>query len=698
MSLPPPSRPPSSRPPPSTEPPPPSGSLLARLFPELFAGSLSGVLLVLFALAFASLIFAGEKLGAHLSFGVGALLLSSAVLAAGVALRSSFKPAMAGPQDTTTALIALIAAEIAEGAHLPEDILPTIVAAFAITALATGVLFTALGVFGLGKIVRFVPYPVIGGILAGTGWLLVRGALVTLTGLPLRLGTVTGLFVSSALIRWLPALLFGAAMTAIVQRFRQAWLVPVLIVAGPVLFYAALGASGHSVEDAGAHGFLLGPFPAGVPWPALTPDAIHHVRWNLLFQNAGMMGALVLLTGISLLLKASSLELATDRDIELDAELRATGLANLVTGVLGVPLGHLSLGASTLGHELRARTRVPGVIAGVLCLVAFFFGQRVLAYFPRPVLGGMLFYLGFSLLFETVYATRLRLPRGEYVLVILILLVVVTLGFVEGVGLSIVISSVLFALNYAGISVVKHVISGAVLRSKAARGATSDALLQELGSQISVFKLQGYLFFGTAYNLLTRVQEQMSKADPLPVRYLVLDFRHVDGIDSSAVLSFAKMRKLCETQKVRLAFTELSLIARKQLERGGCIDDALPETQKLNPDDAPVVVFPDLDHGLEWCEEQVITNAESRPSTDVMTRELASMHRHQDLVAELSRYLERLELPADHPVFKEGESSGDLYLIESGEVAAQHLLDGVREKRLRTMGPGSVVGEAGLYL
>ncbi len=688
----------------------------------------SGTLLVTFCLALASLIFAGKKLDGHLSAGVGALLLGAAILAAVVAIRSSFKPAMAGPQDTSSALLALIAAAIAARGPKPpaeaglpaaiaasdptipaEAVLPTILAAFAVTAVATGALFALLGLFRLGKIVRFVPYPVIGGVLAGTGWLLVRGAFAVLTGMPLGLDSVRGidgvpgLFETGVPIQWLPGLAFGVVMTVVVQRFRHAWLVPALVLAGPVLFYAGLGASGHSVEDAGAGGFLLGPLSAGDLWPAFKLGDLRLVQWRLLLDNAGMIAALVLLAGISILLKASSLELATDRDIDLDRELRATGLANLIAGALGAPLGYLSLTESTVSHELRARTRAPGVIAAALCLLALFFGQRVLAYFPKPILGGMLFFLGFSVLFDAVYTTRLRLPRGEYALVILILFVVVTLGFVQGVGLAVVISSVLFALNYAEISVVKHVTSGVKLRSKASRPASSEALLQELGEQIYVFKLQGYLFFGTAYNLLTRVQARVSSAEPRRVRYLVLDFRQVDGIDSSAVLSFAKMRKLCESQKVTLVFTELRDNARKQLERGGCVDEAprdVPIDAPAAPSsDATVVVFPDLDRGLEWCEDQVLdANADSRPSSDVMTREMAGISRHRDLVAELSRYLERLELPADQMVFHEGERSGDLYLIESGEVAALHLIDGDREKRLRTMGPGSVVGEAGLYL
>ncbi|MFO0759741.1 MAG: SulP family inorganic anion transporter [Byssovorax sp.] len=707
MSLPPPSRPPPSIPPPSRPPlsiappsRPPAAAHRSAAGPlhEIAAGGASGLLLVIHGLAFAALVFTG-KLGPHLPAGIGAFLIGSAALALVVALRSSFRPAVAAPQDTTSALLALVGASVAAGASAEEDILPTALAAFTLTTLAIGAIFTALGALGLGKIIRFVPYPVIGGFLAGTGWLLVLGGMTVLTGSEPHYGTLGALFAPGALLRWIPGLAFGLLLVVLSRKVKSPFVVPALIVLGPVLFYASLGASGHSVEDASAANLLLGPFSQGKLWPALGAADLRHVEWSLLGHNAGIAVALVVLASISMPLRTSGLELVAEHEIDLDRELGAAGLGNLLAGALGAPVGYLALGESTLAFKLGARGRVPGVIAAALCVLCLALGAPIFAFVPRAALGGVLFFLGLSVLLDAIYASFFRLPRAEYALVLLILLAVVTVGFLEGVGLGIVISAVLFALNYARINVVKHVISGAVLRSKAARPATSEALLHHLGAQIHVLKLQGYLFFGTAYNLLTRVQARMAGGEPMPVRYIVLDFRHVDGIDSSAVLSFAKMRKLAEAQKITLAFTDLPRGVRRQLERGGCVDPkVVPEGVKPGSE-VPVLVFPDLDHGLEWCEDRILSeNADSRPSTDALEREIAGMSRHRELVAELSRYLERVDADAGFELFKQGESSNDLYLIESGEVAAWLTLDGKREKRLRTMGPGSVVGEAALYL
>jgi SulP family sulfate permease len=358
--------------------------------------------------------------------------------------------------------------------------------------------------------------------------------------------------------------------------------------------------------------------------------------------------------------------------------------------------GYLSLSESTLNFKAGARSRAPGLIAAALSLATLFAGTRVIAYFPKPVLGGLLLFLGVSFLVDTVYESWFRLPRGEYGLVIFILFVVVTVGFLEGVGVGIVVSSFLFAINYARIDVVKHAISGAGLRSKAARSPADEALLQQTGAHIHVVQLQGYLFFGTAYLLLQRVKQRLESTDPLPAYFFVLDFRDVDGLDSSAVVSFSRMRRLAEQSGAVLILTDLPPSVRRQLARGGCLDSIAPA---LDEAPRPVRVFSDLDHGLEWCEGQLLSSAgDSRPSSEVLARELEGILRHRDLVDRLLEYLDHVEAPAGVDLYKKGDLAHDLYLIDSGELEAFLELSDGRTLRLRTMGPGNVVGESGLYL
>src|SRR5262249_34399759 len=274
-----------------------------------------------------------------------------------------------------------------------------------------------------------------------------------------------------ALVHWLPSIAFGLLLTILLRRYHHSLLLPGLLAGGIALFYAIVVVSGVGVEAASSQGFLLGPFPGGALWRPLSAADLGPIGWGALRGSIGSIAAVTVLAAISILLNASSLELATEEEIDLDRELRGTGVANLVAGAVGGVVGYLSLSESTLNYKIGARSRAAGLVCALLSAIILVSGPAVLSYFPKPVLGGVPVVLGFSFLLETICDAWLRLPRGEYALVLLILFVVVMVGFLEGVGVGIVISSFLFAVNYARIDVVKAATTGARLRSKASRSA-----------------------------------------------------------------------------------------------------------------------------------------------------------------------------------------------------------------------------------
>lgn len=660
----------------------------SRLLSGLFAGAMSGTLVATFSITLAALIFSGN-LTRYLPAGIGMALAGSAIIGAIVALGSSFRPVIAAPQENTAVVLALVASGI--GSHITAkggDPFPTIVAVCSLSALVTGGLFLVLGGLRLGTLVRFIPYPVVGGFLAGTGWLLFTGAISVMAGTEFSLASLPLLLRAEAIVNWVPGLTLGIFLTMLLRRYHHFLLLPGLLVFAVAMFYGVVYAAGGTVSEALDRGMLLGPFPSGALWPPMAPSDARLIDWAEIGANAGNLLAITMLATISILLNASGLEIATEREIDLDRELRATGIANLAAGLGFGMVGYLSLSESTLNHKAGAESRVAGIISACICAAALFFGASVFSYFPKPVLGGLLVFLGAGFLLETLYDSWFRLPRVEYGLVVIILVVIAWIGFLPGIGVGIVVSSVLFAVNYSRIDVIKRAAVGSDVRSNVERSAGDELTLEERGRELYILQLQGYIFFGTSYSLLKRVHHRMLSDDPAPTRYVLLDFRHVDGIDSSAVLSFVRMRKLAESNGVTVVLTDLPSAVKKQLERGGFADGS-----------KRVRFFPDLDHGLEWVENQVLRAAPPSmlPPTKLVD-ELENVFRTREFVSGFLRYLERVEAPAGYQIYRQGDVSKDLYLIESGELTAWLELEGGKTKRLRTMGPGTVVGESGLYL
>ncbi len=661
-----------------------------RLVLALIGGLVVGVVVVIVAISFGALVFSGE-LADFTSRGIGFSLLAAAVLGAVVALGSSFRGMVATPQDSPAAIMALIAASIA--AALPqaaprEQVFATVVAAVSLTSVLTGVFFFALGSFRLGGLVRFIPYPVIGGFLAGTGWLLVKGSFGVMADVPLGLAQLPVLLEWELARRWLPGVVLGLLLFVLLRRFTHALILPGLLLASVAAFYLLLLAGGTSIADARDQGFFLGPFPEGGLWQAPSPALLADVEWSLIAGQAGSLAAILIVGVVALLLNASGLELAVERDVDLDRELRLGGFANVLAGLGGGLQGFQTLSLSALGHKLCAESRLVGLVSAGMCAATLALGGSVLSYFPKPSLGGLLLFLGLVFLVEWVYDAWFKLPRGDYFVVLMILLVIGTVGYLESVGVGIVIAVVLFVVNYSRIDVVKHALSGGDHPSNVDRPRRHRRLLQAEGDRQLILELQGFLFFGTADNLFQQVRRRTADAALDALRFAVLDFRQVSGLDSSAVLSFVKLKQLAQSQDFTLVLANCSGEIRRQLEKGGLTDDG--ETIRS---------FPELDRAVEWCENQILLaggadlDGDERPLQELLAEALPGLE-----PALMARYFERQEVEAGHYLMHQGDAPDDLYFVESGQVTVQMELEDGSAVRLLTIGAGTVVGEMELCM
>lgn len=688
-----------------------------RLFPSLTAGLVAGIVTILVEISFAAMIFAGD-LVSFVPNGIGLLLFGALVIGIVVALTSSFSGTVAVPQDNSAAILALMAAGIAAAMPVgaaPEQAYYTVVAVIVLASLLTGVFFLLLGWFKLGGLIRYIPYPVIGGFLAGSGWLLVRGSVGVMTDLPLGLEQLPHLFQPTMLLRWLPGLLLAVLLLAMLRRYNHFLIVPGVLLGAVALFFLLLRLSGLSVAEASAQGWLLGPFPKGGLWQPLGVSSLEQVDWAVVIGQVGNVGTILIVSVVSLLLNAGGLELTARRDIDLNQELRAAGLANVLAGLGGGPPGYHALSLSVLGPRMGVSSRLVGIAAAALNGLMLLLGASLLSYFPKPVLGGLLFFLGLAFLVEWLYDAWFKLSRFDYLIVVLILVVMNLAGVLEGVGLGLLLAVVLFVAQYSRVPIVRHSISGAHYHSNVEWPRMFQQLLRRRGQYLYILELQGYLFFGTAHQLLDQVRRRIADASLPQPHFVVLDFRRVWGLDASAVLSLSKMKQLAQARDLVMVFTHLSPWMRRQLEK-----EVLTEADR-----ASWRTFPSLDHGLEWCEARMIEQFERaglatrrrslkqqlesfvpRSSRLVSLVEYLAQGEEEPAppstqeisVAALQGYLEKQDVPAGHYLIQQGEVPRGLYFVESGQVTVQLEEAGGQPIRIRKAGAGTIVGEMGLYL
>lgn len=659
---------------------------LENLLPNVIAGAISGLVSVTYSLSFAALIFS-EHLAPHLSVGIRSALISATLVAIVVACRSSFTFAIAGPDSNTAAILASIASTIVThllNRNVSIEAAPTVWAMLVTSTILSGFFLLCLSHLKLSQFVRFIPYPVIGGFLAGAGWLIIQGAITVTAGVRPDFANLAMLFQVNHLIRWLPSLGFAVLLKVILTRYNHYLVLPSLLGIGVILTYLFLGGMGISIEQAREQGWLFTSlFDSN---QQIGFEFLSKINVSVLLdQTTSLLGMIGVLT-ITLLLNATGLELTSQRDIDINQELKVGGIANLVAGIGGGMVGYLSINRSLLNLAAGATHRLSGIVAGLVCGAFLFLGPQVISYLPKPVLGGLLFYIGLNALKEWLFDARWKLPTIDYALIVLILLVIMSSGFLQGVGAGLIVACLVFAFNYSRMPLIRRASFGVNRPSNFERSFQQQRLLRQEGYQIYILWLQGYIFFGTANTLLNEVRNAITSSKS-PIHYLVLDCQLIVGLDSSAVSSFIKLRQFAQSQAIQLVFTHLQPIVEKQLLQSDGIEDE--NCQR----------FPNLDRGIEWCEEQILKTIPLRRRRFVpLVLQLAELlPLEQAETDQFMDYLEPLTVLANEAVFSAENAADHVYFLENGQISILIQHQDEQIDRLQTLGSGTVFGEVEFY-
>jgi SulP family sulfate permease len=652
----------------------------------LTTGLVIGIVSVITATSFAALIFSGP-LSDYVSYGIGFILIGDLILGTAVALLSSYSGSIGIDQDATAAILAIVVAGVLgsfPAIASQEQRFATAVALIVITTLSTGLFFLLLGCFKLGALIRFLPYPVMGGFLAGTGWLLITGAIGVMVDVPLS----PAVFRADTLVRWLPGLVFGVVLLWVTNRYHHYLVLPGMFFGAIGLFYAITWILKAPIAEVNAQGWLLGPFPSGGLWRLpLTSSNLSQVDWKAISGNVDNLAPILIVGVISLLLNASGLELIVKKDINLNKELLVAGIGNLAAGLAGGIVGFHAISLSSLNYKMGRSSRLTGLVNAAICGAVALLGASLLSLMPRMILGGILMFLGLSFLAEWIFQAWFRLPKVEFLIIALILGAIAVSGFLQGVAIGVVATVILFVLNYSRIDVVRHALSGTNFKSRFTRSRQHQQVLQKHGEELFILHLQGYIFFGTANNLLEQVRDRVQDTDKARVRFVVLDFRHVTDLDSTALLSYSKMIQLARSRKFTLVITNPSQVIRDKLTKGDFGEAG----------EGIFRFFPDLDRGIEWCENQILENVSPREGR-TLKEYLEELLPAGNNVTDLINCFKRQKVAAGHTLIQEGDPPDRIYFIESGQVTAHVEQKGKEPVRLETMRGGRVVGELGFYL
>lgn len=659
------------------------GGLKTPLAHTAVASVVVGVFSILFYVSYAALIFSGP-LAPWLAYGLTATFITGAIGGTVTSWRSSLSFAIGGPDGSTCAVIAALVGTLAvrlRSNGLDDGLLTATLVVLALSAALTGLLLCGLGLARLGRAIRFVPYPVIGGFLGASGCLMLAGVFRILTGYPLSVANIAHVVDAGAAEK----LAAGTAVAAFLILGRQYWksplAMPAQLLASIIGFYLVLLLLRMPVADLQAQGWMF-TMPSARAFAPPWTLTFARVPWSALPELGADFIAVMFVGTISILLNITSIEMSTKREAVLDRELKLQGIANLLCAALGGYVSCLTSTRSRLNFLLGKDNRVSGLMIAAMSAAAVFVNPVFLGYMPKCVLGGLLVTIGYDAAKRWLVSSARQLERLEYLSLLAIALIIVWWGFLPGVSIGVIFGCATFALSAGRINVVKLAFDGSEYRSSLDRGPRELALLAAHGRELQGLRLQSYLFFGSANRLYEHVK--LLLAERPECRFLLFDFRLVTGLDSSAVHSFTQIKQAAEALGARLVLVHLT----------PSIEKAFGDNQVIGKN---VPVFADIDRALEFCENAIIAShndgdSGSRSLRDWLAEALGSAAFADTLASNCRRF----EFAPGDVIAQQGGPSDSMHFIIDGRVGIIVNLEDGSSIRVRSLGQHTTIGEMGL--
>ena len=507
----------------------------------------------------------------------------------------------------------------------------TALAAICVATLLQGAAYYGAGRLQAGEIVQFLPHPVVSGLLSSAGICLLGAAISITLGetvdRPWAASTLQGAdldFIHHAfsLLAAKPLQLGAAAALALASLGLSAKLnsgaaFVVTVPLALLLFYTGVAIDAvvnnvggtRSRGELEASGWLFAPHAEQSPLDAIVwLNGLADVAWRRVLPPLVPYVSLSLICVLALMLQLLALEADADATIDVNAELRTAGIANLVCGGAGGCCASQS--SAYVGALRRAGVvdRRVAIATQAMTIGVLLAGWTPFALLPRFILGGQLLAHGTLVCFEWSWSSRRRMDgRGRLVLYAMIS-ATLFLGITQAVVIGVLVAATTAHLRLASLNALKYHLTSLSYRPPVSRPLAVQRFLHKHGAAVHMLGLEGFLHEGTAARLLRYAERTVTRCREL--RYLVLDLGQVQGVDPSAFGLLSKLRASLDASRVRLLLCALEPSAAPLL-LGIAARDAEPWTHGASG------VFATLEAALEWCEDELVLHGSpsSTPAT-----------------------------------------------------------------------------------
>lgn len=653
-----------------------------------FWGGFAAMLVALpSAIAFGVTIYAAIG-PAYVGLGALAGILGTAALGLVAASLGGTNRLISAPCAPAAAVLSAFAIQLVHQGTPPT----AIVLILTVMGLLTGIIQITLGTAGIGKLIRYIPYPVVSGYLTGVGLIIIGSQIPKLLGSPGGTPWWQALM-DPAHWKW-QGLVVGL-VTALVMLLapKVTKLVPAAIlglVAGMVTYFGIAFFYDQSLLAVTNNSLVIGPLAGDT---AGLKDAIVG-RWNELGElKLGEIGRLLIpaltlavLLSIDTLKTCVVLDAMTRSRHDSDKELKAQGLGNIASACIGGMPGAGQMGATLVNLTSGGQTRASGVLEGLFALIAFFALSPFIAWIPVASLAGILIVVGIRMI-DRHSLHLVMSPWTRFDFVVIAAVIVTALGFslIAASGIGIALAMFLFIREQLASTIVFRKGYGSSSFSRQKRSHEEMKTLAQKGEQTVILELQGSLFFGTKDQIHEALEPELTKRT-----YFILDMRRVQSVDVSVAHVLTQIRDTVMERDAFLLFTNLP----QHLPNGRNIH-AFFDQMEITTFTSHVKVFPGMDDALEWVEDQILgkepLNPEEESLLELHEMDLFKERKEETLVA-LAARLEQRSYKAGERIFTVGDRGDELFLIRRGSVRDLLPVNGHVRYHIMTYGRGNFFG------
>ena len=437
-----------------------------------------------------------------------------------------------------------------------------------LATLMAGVILVVAGYAGVGRLMKFIPMPVVTGFTAGIAVIIASSQVGDFLGL--RAGPVPAEFFAKweayaaaiGTTRW-ATLAIGAGALAIIlllRRLAPRWPGYLIALAAASVAVAALHLP---VETVGSR---FPDMPTSLPAPALPAFSLATLR-----AVTPAAFTIAFLAGIEALLSATVADGMTGYRHRSGQELVGQGAANIASALFGGLPATGAIARTATNIRAGGKTPMAGLFHAAFLLLFLLVAGPLIAYIPMAGLAAILLIVAWGMSEADRFRTLMRMETGERVLLLLTFGLTVLVDLTVAIGVGVTLASLLFMARMSQASGLTH---------EDERSETPDQRAA-LPEGVEVFRMAGPLFFGVAQDML----DTLTRIGRTP-RAVILRMDRVPYIDSSGIATLAAFVRQARASDTRILFCDLGPTVAEALERS-------------DPPCAGAEIAPDLDAALD---------------------------------------------------------------------------------------------------